>query len=94
MVDRATATAKSPDIPALTAMANAVTPVANQAAADDPTGWSQLALDLGAGIDFKSAALPDIVARVNKDCATVPASAARAAAAEPDPYAGTTTTPP
>lgn len=90
---KAKATAKTPDYAGLAAMAAAITPVSNQAGADDPK-WSQLSLDLGAGIDFNSAALPDIVVRLDNDCKAVPSAAAKAASAEPDPYSSTITSPP
>lgn len=88
----AKATAKAPDYAVLTAMASAITPVANQAATDDPK-WSQLSLDIGAGIDFHHAALPDIVSRLDNDCKAVPGAAVKAAASEPEPYSSTTVAP-
>jgi hypothetical protein len=90
--DKATATAKTPDYAALAAMAGAIAPVANQASTDDPR-WNLLSLDTAAGIDFHSAALADIVARINTDCKAVPAAAATAAGKEVDPYSTTSTTP-
>jgi len=90
VADLATSTATHADVPRLTGMASAIEPVANQASAAS-TRWNQLALDLAAGVDFNSAALSDIMARVTKDCTAVPAAASRAAASEPDPFSSTTT---
>ena len=87
--DKATATSKAPDYAALAAMAGAIAPVATQASSDDPR-WNLLALDTAAGVDFHSAALADIVARINTDCKGVPASAVATVGKEADPYSTTT----
>ena len=67
--------------------------VANQASAADPA-WNNLATDVAGATDFASAALPDINTRIVGDCAKVPVSARKAVAAEPDPFATTTTAAP
>jgi hypothetical protein len=87
----------TPPYAALDAMATAIGPVANQANADDAR-WAQLALDMAGATDFQSAAMPDVNQRIVADCKAVPATATKAAAAEPDPFttvatSASTTTP-
>jgi hypothetical protein len=76
----------------LDARSTQIATTANQASSGDPA-WDSLATDVAGANDFASAALPDINSRIVNDCQKVPSDAAKTVAAQPDPFATTTTAP-
>ncbi|HVM65399.1 MAG TPA: hypothetical protein VMU14_11095 [Acidimicrobiales bacterium] len=76
----------------LDARSTQIATIANQASSADPA-WDSLSTDVAGATDFASAALPDINSRIVNDCQKVPSDAEKTVAAQPDPFATTTTAP-